>query len=1524
MAALAIAYNLIAAVGIAATSAITFGAVAIGSTAVGFIAGVTAIVAGATIANKLISNLYEMPKMDTDSSRQRTVRSTIEPQKIIYGEALVSGPISFVGVYGSKNRVMAHAVVLAGHEVEAITDIHFDNEVISSSNINSSGFVTSGIFGPTGGNQFTEAGINFGYNICKINKHLGAPGQAADADLVSAFGSYTTNHKGTGLAYISTHWLMKDDSQATWDKYTPQAIKALVKGRKVYDPRTSTTAYSDNPALCLADYLTNTTFGMSISSSRIDWDSVEAAANACDALVTGAYSTPGGDQKRFTCNGVLFATDSHKTNINKILSAMNGMLTYTNGRFVIRAGDYEAPTVFLNEDSLMGAVSVKTSVERSDRFNTVTGTFIDPTQNHKATEFPEVYLASARSRDNGEILTKQVQLPMTNDRYMAQRIAHKLIQQSDQQKVVTFPVNLKGMEVAVGDRVSISLEEFNWSNKVFMCLGWTLSDSGNGGINLTLREDDSGSYADPATGEYSTITSTGAIVEGFRGVADPQNLQATAGLKNITLNWDNPENMDGILYIEVFASPDSSWANRVLLGTVNGTQFIHDSTTVADPVQVNDQRWYWIRARAYTTGEDATAVSDRNPDNDTSNISATVGVIPWADVAGDDKPEDNATVGATIGTDLKDESFTVVGGADVLNQHDFFLITTDNNQAPSGAAFSAVAGRNPREGDTVITRDTSGTIDVTYAWQYSGSAWTQISTFISGDLLVDGSITANELAADSVTADKIDVSQLSAISADMGALTAGSITLGDTPPTAGSAPAPDESGAAIDNDGKITLGNETNYVAFDGSTVTIRGDLNADDITAGELSVDRLSVKDFNNLVKDSFFASSSDWEISPSTDTSTIEFVSDATYGTALKIVGDATVTTVIQSEARPTPVSHGQFTIVAFVRSDAAGVTSGLLAGFEIGFEAYSGSTFVKKLNIVTNMASADENWVKVVAGKSFAITDNITHIIPYVKVYPELTAGNVFISKFTIANEFRGEAIADNSIDPDAIDAEKLSDIRTNLGHITSGSMSIGGATFTLGTDGVLGNLTTTGFLRGPETFYIDPAAHGDATGSVVIRGNLQVDGTTTTINSTTLNVDDINITVAKGAANAAAADGGGITIDGADVVFAYDATDVLMNLNSNFQIESTPQYFAGTGAVGLGELKFKDTGINQSISIIHNPYDSDIPSPGTALIIDRFGAGTGDAHLVVHGEIYAKHQGTPVNGKKVWHAGDFTSTSVSNWNSAYGWGDHSSAGYLTSVALDDLTDVTVGTPTDGQALVYNNTTSQWEPATISINGGNAATLDGLDSTQFLRSDANDSTTGSLSIGGNLTVTGSITMGNTVTAPVISSTTAIGETIEIVFNESVTDGVEAYEVYSSVGGGSYGLIARLSPEDFAATMTVVDSTFLQTGVTIAYRVYALKYGIYSSPSTSTITYTTPSLDVTNMSVVPSNTDYDIQYNLPNSRFVDHIEIYMDAETLQGSLSRTGATLIYSGLNTSYTYPIGSADMDKYHQFWVEVVSS
>jgi hypothetical protein len=74
---------------------------------------------------------------------------------------------------------------------------------------------------------------------------------------------------------------------------------------------------------------------------------------------------------------------------------------------------------------------------------------------------------------------------------------------------------------------------------------------------------------------------------------------------------------------------------------------------------------------------------------------------------------------------------------------------------------------------------------------------------------------------------------------------------------------------------------------------------------------------------------------------------------------------------------------------------------------------------------------------------------------------------------------------------------------------------------------GNIRLTGELRGPSVFVIDPAVVGDNTGVVQIKGDLQVDGTTTTINSTITTIADPIVELRIG--NSIVGDDGGIQIN-----------------------------------------------------------------------------------------------------------------------------------------------------------------------------------------------------------------------------------------------------------------------------------------------------------------------------------------------------------------------------------------------------------
>ena len=133
---------------------------------------------------------------------------------------------------------------------------------------------------------------------------------------------------------------------------------------------------------------------------------------------------------------------------------------------------------------------------------------------------------------------------------------------------------------------------------------------------------------------------------------------------------------------------------------------------------------------------------------------------------------------------------------------------------------------------------------------------------------------------------------------------------------------------------------------------------------------------------------------------------------------------------------------------------------------------------------------------------------------------------------------------------------------LGTITADGLTVDGPTVLQGN------------LNGPATFIIDPAAHGDDTGTVIIAGNLQVDGLTTTINSTTLTVDDKNIVLASGAPNASAADGAGITVDGASATLLYASSGDKFVINKPLDVTGAGT-FSNSITMTAGNLSLNST-------------------------------------------------------------------------------------------------------------------------------------------------------------------------------------------------------------------------------------------------------------------------------------------------------------------------------------------------------------
>ena len=114
-------------------------------------------------------------------------------------------------------------------------------------------------------------------------------------------------------------------------------------------------------------------------------------------------------------------------------------------------------------------------------------------------------------------------------------------------------------------------------------------------------------------------------------------------------------------------------------------------------------------------------------------------------------------------------------------------------------------------------------------------------------------------------------------------------------------------------------------------------------------------------------------------------------------------------------------------------------------------------------------------------------------------------------------------------------------------------------------------TGGTLNVPNAFTINS---NSGNGTVTIAGNLLVDGTTTRVNTATMDVVDKNITIANGSANDAAADGAGITIDSAtDITLNFiDANDAWVSsigLEATTFLKGPYGQFTGSGSPTTGQ-------------------------------------------------------------------------------------------------------------------------------------------------------------------------------------------------------------------------------------------------------------------------------------------------------------------------------------------------------------------
>ena len=424
--------------------------------------------------------------------------SNIEPIPVIYGERRVGGVRVFVSTRdasgGDPNEFLYIALAMAEGEVESITDIHIDDNPITDSKY-------SGLY--------------------TINVHTGADNQTYDSLLTEANAGWTSSHKLSGVAYLAI--------KLKWDADVFQGvpeITAVVKGRKVYDPRTESTAWSNNPALCVRDYLTNDRYGKGIPTSAIDDDAFEDAADDCDESVT--FYSGGSTGKIFECNAVLQTDETLFDNIEKMLMGCRGFLPYTQGKYGLIIDKSRSSVFAFDQETIVGGIAIAGEA-KENKFNRVLVKFANPTVNYQPDQavWPtggSTEEAALLAEDNGTLLVEEITLETVTNYYVARDLARVILRRSRNSIRTSFNATSEALQLTVGDVVTVTHSTPGWSAKPFQVESIAMNYDGT--CSVTLLEYDSTIYTYDLAQEQTDYPDTD-LPDPF-SVVPPTELQVSA------------------------------------------------------------------------------------------------------------------------------------------------------------------------------------------------------------------------------------------------------------------------------------------------------------------------------------------------------------------------------------------------------------------------------------------------------------------------------------------------------------------------------------------------------------------------------------------------------------------------------------------------------------------------------------------------------------------------------------------------------------------------------------------------------------------------------------------------------------------------------------------------------------------------------------------------------------------------------------------------------------------------------------
>lgn len=464
--------------------AVGIGLAASAAAAAGYIAVsvALAITIGAAIAGALMTKAPAFGGYTSQQERKQVLRTSTAPAVTIYGRCVVSGLLFFAEEEkGSQEKEWVHlAICLADHAIEEVEKVWLGDDLIEA-------------YGDLASYE--------------IHSNRTTP----DPYMLAKCSSWKTDMIGRGITWARVSLKFNQDK---FPAGLPN-IKFQVKGKRVYDPRNGTTAWSNNCALCILDYYRN---HLQVADSDINMDMFIQAANICAQNMNDG----GGARERYTCNGTFDADESQSTVLDDLHKTCAGEPTFMAGKHGMLAGAYYGPaTMDLHSSQIIDDVKITPEAAFGEKLNIVTGTFLDPQQQYTEVDYPAVSVQQYIDEDGGEY-SDDLKLRFVDNEYQAQQLAQIKINRTRVGRTLNFKMNLSGYSYRPGYYVNLFIPEMGINGVEHRIAEWGMAATE--GVTVTLRQETAAVWGD-AIGQpidRPDITDFPSV-----GVAQPANLAFT-------------------------------------------------------------------------------------------------------------------------------------------------------------------------------------------------------------------------------------------------------------------------------------------------------------------------------------------------------------------------------------------------------------------------------------------------------------------------------------------------------------------------------------------------------------------------------------------------------------------------------------------------------------------------------------------------------------------------------------------------------------------------------------------------------------------------------------------------------------------------------------------------------------------------------------------------------------------------------------------------------------------------------------